>query len=145
MALAAQQQTYDEAIKILVVEDDNNLREALCDTLQLADYNVLLASSAEDALKQLATASDVRMIVSDVNMGAMTGHDLLREVKKNYPQIPMMLITAYASISESVDAMKQGAVAYLVKPFAPQTLIETVGRHVGLAHVAGDGPVAEAA
>src|SRR5690554_464260 len=145
MALAAQQQTYDEAIKILVVEDDNNLREALCDTLQLADYNVLLASSAEDALKQLATASDVRMIVSDVNMGAMTGHDLLREVKKNYPQIPMMLITAYASISESVDAMKQGAVDYLVKPFAPQTLVETVGRHVGVAQVAGDEPVAEAA
>ena len=145
MALAAQQQTYDEAIKVLVVEDDNNLREALCDTLQLADYNVLLASSAEDALKQLATASDVRMIVSDVNMGAMTGHDLLREVKKAYPQIPMMLITAYASISESVDAMKQGAVDYLVKPFAPQVLVETVGRHVGVAQVAGDEPVAEAA
>lgn len=145
MALAAQQQTYDEAIKVLVVEDDNNLREALCDTLQLADYNVLLASSAEEALKQLATASDVRMIVSDVNMGAMTGHDLLREVKKDYPQIPMMLITAYASISESVDAMKQGAVDYLVKPFAPQVLVETVGRHVGVAQVAGDEPVAEAA
>jgi two-component system response regulator FlrC len=144
MALAAQQQTFADAIKILVVEDDNNLREALCDTLQLADYDVLLASSAEDALQQLDRQEDVRMIVSDVNMGGMSGHDLLREVKKNYPQIPMMLITAYASISESVEAMKQGAVDYLVKPFAPQTLVETVARHVGVAQFAGDEPVAQA-
>lgn len=145
MALAAQQQTYADAIQVLVVEDDNNLREALCDTLQLADYEVFLASSGEEALKQLARHSEVRMIVSDVNMGGMSGHDLLREVKATYPHIPMMLITAYASISESVEAMKQGAIDYLVKPFAPQILIETVARHVGAAQLAGDEPVAQAA
>ena len=145
MALAAQQQTFADAIKVLVVEDDNNLREALCDTLQLADYDVLLASSGEEALQQLARVDDVRMIVSDVNMGGMSGHELLREVKQHHPQIPMMLITAYASISESVEAMKQGAVDYLVKPFAPQTLVETVARHVGVAQFAGDEPVAQAA
>ena len=145
MALAAQQQTFADAIKVLVVEDDSNLREALCDTLQLADYDVLLASSGEEALQQLARVDDVRMIVSDVNMGGMSGHELLREVKQHHPQIPMMLITAYASISESVEAMKQGAVDYLVKPFAPQTLVETVSRHVGVAQFAGDEPVAQAA
>ncbi|HTF83996.1 MAG TPA: sigma-54 dependent transcriptional regulator [Cellvibrio sp.] len=145
MALAAQQQTFADAIKVLVVEDDNNLREALCDTLQLADYDVLLASSGEEALQQLARVDDVRMIVSDVNMGGMSGHELLREVKQHHPQIPMMLITAYASISESVEAMKQGAVDYLVKPFAPQILVETVARHVGVAQFAGDEPVAQAA
>lgn len=142
MSLAAKQTYYVDAIKILVVEDDDNLREALYDTLQLADYDVLLANSGEEALKILATSHDVRMIVSDVNMGGMSGHDLLREVKKTYPQIPMLLITAYASISESVDAMKQGAVDYLVKPFAPDTLVETVGRHVGKAQPVGDEPVA---
>src|SRR5690554_1453376 len=131
MALAAQQQNFADAIRVLVVEDDNNLREALCDTLQLADYEVLLASSGEEALQQLARVDDVRMIVSDVNMGGMSGHELLREVKQHYPQIPMMLITAYASISESVEAMKQGAVDYLVKPFAPQTLVRSEERRVG--------------
>src|SRR5690606_12262154 len=144
MALAAQQQNFADAIRVLVVEDDNNLRKALCDTLKLADYEVLLASSGEEALQQLARVDDVRMIVSDVNMGGMSGHELLREVKQHYPQIPMMLITAYASISESVEAMKQGAVDYLVKPFAPQTLVETVARHVGVAQFAGDEPVAQA-
>lgn len=144
MSLAVKQNTFVDAIRVMVVEDDSNLREALYDTLQLADYDVVLAGSGEEALKQLALYNDIRMIVSDVNMGAMSGHDLLRAVKKDYPQIPMLLITAYASIAESVDAMKQGAVDYLVKPFAPQTLVETVGRHVGMAQVAGDEPVAHA-
>lgn len=142
MALALQQAEFENAIKVLVVEDDNNLREALTDTLQLADYSVIAVNSGEEALKQLAGFNDIRMIVSDVNMGAMSGHDLLRAVKQEYPQIPMMLITAYASISESVDAMKQGAVDYLVKPFAPQTLVETVARHLGVAQISGDEPVA---
>lgn len=144
MALALQQASFENAIKVLVVEDDNNLREALTDTLQLADYLVIAVNSGEEALKQLADYNDIRMIVSDVNMGAMSGHDLLKVVKKEYPQIPMMLITAYASISESVDAMKQGAVDYLVKPFAPQTLVETVARHLGVAQFSGDEPVAMA-
>lgn len=144
MAVALQQADFEQAIKVLVVEDDNNLREALTDTLQLADYAVIAVNSGEEALKQLALFNDIRMIVSDVNMGGMSGHDLLRNVKQDYPQIPMMLITAYASISESVDAMKQGAVDYLVKPFAPQTLVETVARHLGVAQISGDEPVAMA-
>ncbi|MET0357204.1 MAG: sigma-54 dependent transcriptional regulator [Cellvibrio sp.] len=134
----------NDAIKILVVEDDSNLREALCDTLQLADYSVIASNSAEDALKKLAEYDDLRMIISDVNMGAMSGHDLLREVKANYPHIPMMLITAYASISQSVDAIKNGAVDYLVKPFAPNVLVETMARHLGVAQIQGDEPVAQA-
>jgi len=132
-------------IKILVVEDDSNLREALSDTLQLAHYAVMTANSAEDALKKLAEHDDLRMIISDVNMGAMSGHDLLREVKANYPHIPMMLITAYASISQSVDAIKNGAVDYLVKPFAPKILLETIARHLGVAQIQGDEPIAHAA
>lgn len=134
----------DDAIKILVVEDDNNLREALADTLQLAKYHVISAKSAEEALQKLAQDNDLRMIISDVNMGAMSGHDLLREVKANYPHIPMMLITAYASISQSVDAIKNGAVDYLVKPFAPKLLVETIARHLGVAHIQGDEPIAQA-
>jgi two-component system, response regulator FlrC len=136
--------TTPDALKILVVEDDKNLREALADTLQLAKYQVISASCAEDALKIIADEENVRMIISDVNMGAMSGHDLLREVKNNFPHIPMMLITAYATISQSVDAIRNGAVDYLVKPFAPKVLVETVARHLGVAQILGDEPVAYA-
>ncbi len=145
MALAALDSQPDIAIKILVVEDDNDLREALSDTLLLADYDVLAANCAEEALKLLALHSDIAMIVSDVNMGAMSGHDLLRQVKEQYPQIPMLLITAYASISQSVEAMREGAVDYLVKPFEGHVLLETVARYVGDgASADSDEPVASA-
>jgi len=145
MSLAALDAQPDIAIKILVVEDDNDLREALSDTLLLADYDVLAANCAEEALKLLALNGDIAMIVSDVNMGAMSGHDLLRQVKEQYPQIPMLLITAYASISQSVEAMREGAVDYLVKPFEGHVLLETVARYVGDgASADSDEPVASA-
>lgn len=137
-------ESFANPIKILVVEDDTNLREALSDTLQLSHYYVVEAKCAEDALRELEKNDDIRMVISDVNMGAMSGHDLLREVKNIYPQIPVILITAYASISQSVDAIKNGAVDYLVKPFAPNILVETIIRHLGVAQIQGDEPVAQA-
>jgi len=145
MALAMQKINIQPSIHVLVVEDDNNLREALVDTLQLADYQVTAVNSAEEALKELALQNDIALMVSDVNMGGMTGHELLRNVKIDYPQIPVILITAYASVSESVDAIKNGAVDYLVKPFAPNILVETIARHLGVAQLVGDEPVVSAA
>ena len=130
--------------KILVVEDDPNLREALVDTLQLENCDVIEAESAETAVRHLADQSDVAMIISDVNMGKMSGHDLLRVVRADYPHIPVLLITAYASISESVEAIREGAVDYLVKPFEPRVLVEAIKRYAGNAAPMDDEPVAEA-
>ncbi|VUD56420.1 Transcriptional regulatory protein ZraR [Thalassocella blandensis] len=130
--------------KILVVEDDPALREALVDTLSLEAMDVNDAASAEAALEILSGQSDFDLIVSDVNMGKLSGHDLLRKVKQDFPQIPVLLITAYASISESVQAMKEGAVDYLVKPFEPDMLLDTVKKFVDVHNVATDEPIAEA-
>lgn len=130
--------------KVLIVEDDHNLREALEDTLQLAGYDVLAADSAEQAILYLKKNESIHLIVSDVNMGKMSGYDLLRQVKREYPQIPMLLITAYASITDSVEAMKEGAADYLVKPFETQTLLDTVAKHVGLPSVNKVQPIAVA-
>lgn len=131
--------------RILVVEDDPALREALEDTLSLADMKVDSENCAEDALQRLAKNSQFDLIVSDVNMGAMSGHELLRHVRKDYPHIPLMLITAYASINESVQAMKEGAVDYLVKPFEPNTLVDTVEKVIGGGDIEHDEPIAESA
>ncbi len=114
---------------VLVVEDDPALREALIDTLQLAGFETLEAASAEAALELLGSHNAISMIVSDVNMSGMNGHDLLKTVCRQYPHIPMVLITAYASIANSVDAMRDGAVDYLVKPFKPELLVKTVRRY----------------
>ena len=129
--------------QILIVEDDHDLREALVTTLELAKFQVREAASAEDALASLARAP-VDMVVSDINMPGMSGHELLAEVQRLYPGLPMMLITAYGQISHAVSAMQSGAIDYLVKPFEPQVLVEAVSRVVGGSRQkAGDEPVAE--
>jgi two-component system response regulator FlrC len=128
--------------KLLVVEDDPDLREALVDTLQLAEFNLVEADCAERALELLDEHRDIAMVISDVNMGQLSGHDLLHFVRTNYAHIPVLLITAYASISESVKAMREGAVDYLVKPFEPNVLIEAVKKFIGSGNVSHDEPVA---
>ncbi|WP_439134323.1 sigma-54-dependent transcriptional regulator [Pseudomaricurvus sp.] len=132
------------SITILIVEDDLDLREAVEDTLQLAGYNVLTADSGEAALVVLSQQADVQCVISDVNMGGMDGHQLLKEIKATYPHLPVILNTAYGSINRSVDAMREGAVDYLVKPFAPQVLVETVARYTGESLKPGDdAPIAQ--
>ena len=127
--------------RVLVVEDDASLREALVDTLELAGAEVVQAESGEQALDLLAQ-SYVDMVVSDVNMGGMDGHELLHVLRQRFPQLPVLLITAFGSIAKSVEAMHAGAVDYLVKPFKPQVLIDAVARYTGAAMDDGDQPIA---
>lgn len=130
---------------LMVVEDDLDLREALVDTLELAKADVMAVESAESACAALQEYVP-DMIITDVNMGAMNGHELLAYVKQKYPQVPVLLMTAYGSITQSVDAIRNGAVDYLVKPFQPQELIDTVHRYVSYdAQCDADEPVAEEA
>ena len=127
-------------IRVLVVEDDLALQEAIVDTLELADFSVLAAASAEQALDLLAEQS-VDMVISDVNMGAMDGHQLLAVIKQRWPFIPVLLITAFATIDRSVSAIQSGAVDYLVKPFEPATLINLVAKYTIGIHQDEEGPV----
>ncbi|MCK7552142.1 MULTISPECIES: sigma-54-dependent transcriptional regulator [Marinobacter] len=129
--------------RILIVEDDHDLREALVTTLELAKFRVCEAANAQQALARLAESS-VDMVVSDVNMPGLSGHELLAEVQRLYPGLPMMLITAYGQISHAVSAMQSGAIDYLVKPFEPQVLVEAVTKVVGGVRTKlSDEPVAE--
>lgn len=116
--------------QILIVEDDHDLREALVTTLELAKFRVREAANAHEALMRLAEAP-VDMVVSDVNMPGLSGHELLGEVQRLYPGLPMMLITAYGQINHAVSAMQSGAVDYLVKPFEPKVLVDAVTKIVG--------------
>lgn len=117
--------------KILVVEDDFGLREALEDTLSLANYHVVSAKNAEHAITLLGQQKDILMVVSDINMGEMSGHELLQHIKQVYAHIPVLLMTAYGSVKDSVDAIRNGAVDYLVKPFEPKELVNIVNRYIG--------------
>ena len=112
---------------ILVIEDDRDLRQALCETLQMSGYKTLQADSAEPALKLLENES-VNLIISDVQMPGMHGDELLKTVKRNHPEIPFVLITAYGTVSKAVEAIQAGAADYIIKPFEAEVLIEMVDR-----------------
>ncbi len=130
--------------KVLIVEDDLGLREALVDTLALADIHYVEAGSGEEAIEVLAHES-VDMVITDVNMPGMDGHALLAQIRANYPMLPVALITAYGQVERAVDAIRQGAVDYLMKPFDPAQLIELIQRYASGAISATheDEPVAQ--
>lgn len=125
---------------ILIVEDDAGLREALSDTLELGGYSVIAAEDAEMALVML-NQHQVDLVVSDIQMGEMSGLSLLRSVKARYPQLPVLLMTAFATINDAVQAMRDGATDYLSKPFAPQVLLNLVGRYAPAQKVVSRTPV----
>jgi two-component system, response regulator FlrC len=131
------------AAKVLLVEDDRALREALADTLALAGHDYRAVDCAEAALQAL-TEESFGLVVSDVNMPGMDGHQLLALIRQRQPQLPMLLMTAYGAVERAVEAMRQGAADYLVKPFEPKALLALVERHA-LGRLSGqeqDGPVA---
>lgn len=125
---------------ILIVEDDAGLREALFDTLLLGDYNVIEADCAETALMKLG-AHKVDLVVSDIQMGEMNGLILLKNIKAKYPNMPVLLMTAYATIDDAVQAMRDGATDYLSKPFAPEVLLNLVGRYAPAQKIESRTPI----
>ena len=128
------------ARRVLVVEDDDALREAISFTLGVHDISHCLASNGIEALAWLNTETPA-IIVSDVRMPELDGIGLLRAVRRQMPEVPFVLMTAYADVAAAVDAIKSGAREFLLKPFQPETLIEVVERH--RADPTASGPVGE--
>jgi len=116
------------SIKVLLVEDDRALREALADTLLLAGHDYKAVGSAEEALTAVGSEA-FSLVLSDVNMPGMDGHQLLGLLRARQPQLPVLLMTAHGAVERAVDAMRQGAADYLVKPFEPKALLDLVTRH----------------
>ena len=129
--------------KVLIVEDDAELREALVTTLEVARYRVVEAASGEEALEKLARMP-ADLVISDVQMPGMDGIELLGQVQRHHPGVPVLLMTAYGRIEQAVSAMQAGAVDYLAKPFEPRALTEIVSRVLNTASVSSsDQPIAE--
>ncbi|MCK9530863.1 MAG: sigma-54 dependent transcriptional regulator [Hydrogenophaga sp.] len=127
---------------VLVVEDDRGLAEALADTLDVAGFRACVAHNAADALATLDDATP-DLVVSDVHMPGMDGHALLGALKHRDPELPVLLMTAYASVPKAVEAMRAGAVDYLVKPFEAAALVEAVNKHVRPPDAALGAPLVE--
>jgi two-component system response regulator FlrC len=130
------------SLTVLVVEDDPDLREALVDTLELSNINTIEAEDGETAILRLKERA-VDMVVSDVNMPGMDGHALLAYVREQFPTLPMLLITAFGQVGKAVEAIRQGAVDYLVKPFEPEALIDLIHQYASGSQSGVNEPIAE--
>ena len=116
-------------LPILVVEDDASLREALQDTLELAGYQVIAAGDGDAALARLKS-NRIGLIISDVQMQPMDGYTLLKRAKQQVPHVPFLLMTAFGELQKAVEAMRNGAAHYLLKPFEPDVLLAEVAKYL---------------
>ena len=128
--------------RILVVEDDGALAQALSDTLGLSGYEVMRATDGEQALACLERAK-ADMVLTDVQMRPMDGHTLLRHLRSRFHDMPVVVMTAYGTVAQAVDAMKLGAVDYLAKPFEVEDLLRKVERFLPSAGHASPEMIAE--
>jgi DNA-binding NtrC family response regulator len=112
---------------VLVVDDEKNMRLSLTTVLQDEGYAVKTVESAEAALS-LMQQDEFFMVITDARLGGMSGYDFLTRVKAQWPNLPSLMITAYATPKLAVEAIKAGAIDYLPKPFAPEELLHAVAR-----------------
>ena len=112
---------------ILVVDDELVVRDSLKEWLENEGFAVSMAASGSEALDQL-TGSDYQLMLLDIKMPGMDGVEVLQKAKESYPGLAVIMMTAYATVETAVEAMKIGALDYLVKPFDPETLVPMVLR-----------------
>ncbi|MFH1136773.1 MAG: sigma-54 dependent transcriptional regulator [Pseudomonadota bacterium] len=109
-------------LRIMIVDDEEAIRESLAAWLEKGGDEVAKASSANEALEMLS-GREYDLVLLDIKMPGMDGHELLRQLHRDYPSVIVVMITAYASIESAVTAMKEGAADYLLKPFDPEQLM----------------------
>ena len=114
---------------IMVIDDDQDLRESIIEILENNNFTAIGCDSAETALEKLKIKPPSLIIVDNM-MPGMGGMALLPLIKNNYPAIKIIMITAFSTVENAVTAMKGGADDYLAKPFRRDELLITVKRNL---------------
>ncbi|MDG4477029.1 sigma-54-dependent transcriptional regulator [Thiovibrio frasassiensis] len=117
----------EQTQKILIVDDEQNMRVALFEALSRNGHEVAVAENGQMALEMIARQRP-DLVVTDIKMPGMDGLELLRQVKALCPELPVVIMTGFATVDTAVEAMKQGAFDYLLKPFPVEVIEETVAR-----------------
>jgi two-component system, NtrC family, response regulator AtoC len=118
--------------KILVADDEQNLRRVLVALLRREGHEVVQAANGLEAIEQLAKG-DYDVVITDLRMPGADGMDVLRTASKNYPHVPVIMITAYGSVGQAVEAIKAGAFDYIEKPFEQDSIRVIVEKAIGQA------------
>jgi CheY-like chemotaxis protein/anti-anti-sigma regulatory factor len=115
------------AARVLVVDDEENVRITTAAILEQEGYDVATASDGREAL-EMAARGHYDLVLTDLRMDDMDGSTLLHELQQRHPNVVTIVLTGYASIESSIDALRQGVYDYLVKPCVVEDLKRTVGR-----------------
>jgi len=115
---------------VLIVEDETIMRESLRDWLEEEGYEVDTAEAGEEALQKMGER-EFGVAVLDLRLPGKDGLEVLREATVQNPKLKGIIITAYPSVETAVQAMKMGAVDYIVKPFAPDALEKVIQEVLG--------------
>jgi DNA-binding NtrC family response regulator len=102
-------------MKILVVDDDKNLNSGICSFLNSNNFKTISAYNGEEGYSKLGI-EEIDLVLSDLQMPKMNGIELLEKIKENKPELPIVIMTAFASVENAVEAMKIGAEDYITKP-----------------------------
>jgi CheY-like chemotaxis protein len=113
--------------KILVVDDDGELRENIAEVLGGFGFETVAAGNGEEALARLE-ASEFDLVLLDLVMPGMGGMETLASIRRRFPRIKVVMLTAFATVDNAVEAMRKGAEDYLAKPFRVDELLVTVRR-----------------
>jgi two-component system response regulator FlrC len=118
-----------KTLHILVVEDDEALRDALSITLEAAGHKVEAVENGPLALERIGSGREFSMVVSDLRMDPMDGLQLLAEIRGRKPGLPVLLMTAFGDVDKAVAAMRGGACDFMLKPFEPKDLLAQIERY----------------
>ena len=110
---------------VLIVDDEQGMRDFLKILLEKEGHKVITANRGTKALEILET-KDIELVISDIRMPEMSGIELLEVIKEKSPEMPMIMITAFASPDDAVIAMKNGAFDYISKPFNVEEIISVI-------------------
>src|SRR3984893_19302646 len=114
--------------RILVVDDEESIREIVSSMLTTASYKCLQAASGMEALALLESGEEFELMLSDLMMANLDGIGLLERTKERFPDMPVVMVTAVHDISVALAAIRNGAYDYLLKPFEREQLLATVRR-----------------
>src|SRR6187431_940672 len=117
----------NEKPRVLVVDDEKFIRDILADFLGMEGYVVRTADDGSSAVAELSRAR-YDMVISDLKMPRMGGLELLKEVARTHPETLTVIMTGFGTVETAIDAMKQGAYDYILKPFKVEEIVHIVQR-----------------
>ena len=109
--------------KILVVDDDDMVREFVASVLTKQGYSVISARDGFDALRMLLMVEDIKLVITDLKMPGASGMDILEYTQKNNPDIAVVILTGFGTIEDALEAVTKGAFDYLTKPFKVEEIV----------------------